>query len=42
MWDHYTDYLAEATHKRKSALTETINAMKNRVAEGCTPQELKN
>lgn len=41
VWNHYIDYLVEATHKNRDSLSETINHMKNSIAEGCTLEELR-
>ena len=41
VWNHYIDYLAEATHVDREKLKKIVNPIKNSISEGCTLQELR-
>ena len=42
VWQHYTDYLIEATHKSHGELSSQIAQMQHSVQKGCSRLELKN
>ena len=41
VWQHYTDYLIEATHKSQDELSSQVTQMKHSVQKGCSRLELK-
>ena len=41
VWDHYIDYLAEATQIDRDRIKKIVSPIKNSISEGCTLQELR-
>ena len=41
VWDHYIDYLAEATRSDRENIKNVVKSMKASVAEGCTHETLR-
>ena len=41
VWNHYIDYIAEATQIDRERIKKTVSPMKTSIAEGCTLEELR-